>query len=206
MGPKTLSVAGAVLGMQSAAVSAADSFHSSGPATPCSDYHLTNLTKIDFSITPDNGTISLNAKGLSTTSGNVTLGLSVITDGSEKYKAILDPCTVGIADLCPATDGIANVTASLSIPEDLVGSLNLSSDEDVKARLWLNNTNGDPQQHMACVETALRSDESTDGSDATNSTSNIGGNSSTNENTTDSDDTTKDSGASSLYAAWSVAM
>lgn len=206
MWPKISRATITLLAIQAAAVSAADGFHSSGPATPCSGYHLTNSTKFDFSITPDNGTIYLDAQGLSTITGNVTIGLAIIADGSEKYKANLDPCTVGIVDLCPAIDGIANVTTSLSIPQNLVGSLDLSSDEDVKAQLWLNNTNGDSQQHMACVETALRSDANTDGSGATNSTSIDGGNSSTNANSTDSAGTTKDSSASPLHATWSIAM
>lgn len=206
MWSKTLGVTFTFLGIQSAAVSAADSFHPTGPATPCSGYHLTNSTKFEFSITPDNGTIFLDARGLSTTSGNVTIGLAIIAAGSEKYKANLDPCIVGIVDLCPAVDGIANVTTSLSIPEDLMGSLDLSSDEDVKAQLWLNNTNEDSQQHMACIETALRSDASSVGSGATNFTSGNDGNSSTNENSTGSADTTKDSSASSLHAGWSIAM
>lgn len=197
----------ALLVLQSAVVTAADSFHSSGPATACPGYRLPNstVTVFDLSVTPDNSTISFVAQLLSTIAGQVTFGLAIIADGNEKYKSNFDPCTLDTgAGLCPAIDGVVGMDTSLSIPEDLAGTFDLSAAENVTAQLWVDPFKANSSQHMACVETTLRSDASAAERGSGNSTS--GGNSSSSENGTASGDSTKDSGASSLQAAWSVGM
>ena len=169
-----------------------------------------------MSIFPSNDTLTFSFSGLATVPGNTTLSIAVEADGNEVYRAELDPCPIGIPDLCPANGGLASFSdASMHIPEDTMNLLDLPSRADVKGRLSLQTYDRDARFHASCVQTALRSDASDSGNGTTvvegsGSGSETGGGEETNgtaENGGDSaNGTTQDSGANTLQGVGYVAI
>ena len=214
---KTLLSPMALLLLQSHEVSASDAEYGSfGPVTSCQNNDTANATSFDMSIFPGNDTLSFSFRELPTILGNATLSIAVRADGDEVYRAELDPCSVGIPDLCPASGGLASfANASMQIPADAVDRMDLPSRTDVKGRLSLQTYDSDRRFHSSCVETALRSDANDDG----NGTNVVEGSGSGNEtaggedsNSTDgrADNnglgTSQNSGANTLQGVGYVAM
>lgn len=163
--------------------------------------------------TLDTASLSFEARGLDTLLGNATLSVAILTDGEQAYHSILDPCSVGLPDLCPADGNQTGlVKTSVRFSEGSPDSVNLASDVEVRVRVWVNVTTVEQSQRQtACVETLLqagdggaesggkRSDVQGD-SDSTNGSNSDG------ENTGADDSGTEDSGAGSLQAAVSVVL
>jgi hypothetical protein len=214
---KTLLSTTLLLLLRSHEVSASDAaYHSFGQISPCQNAHPANVTSFDMSIFPENATLIFNFSGLATIPGNATLSIAVEADGDEVYRAMLDPCSVGIPDLCPASgDAASFANASLNIPADTFDRMNLSSHTDVRGRLSLQTYDQYARFHSSCVETALRSDSSenengtavAEGSGAGNETD--GGKDSNSTNGRADNDglgTAQGSGASTLQGVGYVAM
>lgn len=217
---KTLLSTVALLLLRSGEVNASDAdFHSYGQVTSCQDDLPTNATtSLDMSIFPNNDTLTFSFSGLATVSGNTTLIIAVEADGDEVYRAKLDPCSIGIPDLCPASGGQASfANASVHTPKtrNLMG---LPSRADVKGRLSLQTYDSYGRFRSSCMQTALRSDAS----DGGNGTDVVEGSGSRNETTggedgisangtadtggNDTNGTTQDSGANTLQSVGYVAM
>lgn len=218
---KTLLSTVALLLLRSGEVNASDAdFHSYGQVTSCQDDLPTNATtSLDMSIFPNNDTLTFSFSGLATVSGNTTLIIAVEADGDEVYRAKLDPCSIGIPDLCPASGGPASfANASVHTPKtrNLMG---LPSRADVKGRLSLQTYDSYGRFRSSCVQTALRSNNASDsgkgttvgeGSGSGNDTASSGESDSTNgaaENGGgDTNGTTQDSGANTLQGVGYVAI
>lgn len=140
-------------------------------------------------------------------------------DGDEVYRAKLDPCSAGVPNLCPASGQVASfANASMNIPEDAVGRMDMASRADVRGRLSLQTHDAYARFHSSCVETALRSDASDNGNGATaaggsgsgNETNVSEGSTSTNGTAdnggNNTNGTTQDSGANTLQGVGFVAM
>jgi hypothetical protein len=215
--PKSLLSTTALLLLQSHEVSASDAaYHSFGQITSCQNAHPANVTSFDMSISPENATLTFSFSGLATVPGNATLSIAVEADGDEVYRAQIDPCSVGIPDLCPASgDAASFAKASMNIPADTLDRMDLPSHTDVKGRLSLQTYDVYARFHSSCVETALRSDASdngnvtagAEGSGSGNETD--GGKDSNSTNGRADNDglgTTQDSGASTVQGVGYVAM
>jgi hypothetical protein len=171
-----------------------------------------------MSISPDDETLTFGFSGLPTVMGNTTLSIAVQTDGEEVYRAELDPCSVGIPDLCPASGDPAKFSnASMHISADTLDHMDLPSHTDVRGRLSLQTYDREARFHSSCVETALRSDASdngngtagAEGSGSGNETASSEDGTSTNGTASggnDANGTTKDSGANTLQGVGYVAM
>lgn len=117
-----------------------------------------------MSIFPENATLTFNFSGLATIPGNATLSIAVRADGDEVYRAQIDPCSIDLPDLCPATgDAASFANASMNIPADMLDRMDLPSHTDVRGRLSLQTYDQYARFHSSCVETALRSDASDNG-------------------------------------------
>ena len=207
----------ALLLLRSYEVSASDAdFHSYGQVTSCqNDIPANATTSLDMSIFSDNATLTFSFGGLATVPGNTTLSIAVEADGDEVYRAEIDPCSVGIPDLCPASGGLASfANASVHIPKTR-NLMSLPARTDVKGQLSLQTYDSYGRFHASCVQTALRSNASdsgngttavegsgtgdeTAGGEETNGTAeNNGGN---------ANGTTQDSGANTLQGVGYVAF
>ena len=64
-----------------------------------------NLTAslLNFIFTPDNSTVNLNVVGNSFIDGNVTLLVEATVYGYTLLTETLDPCALGLVDMCPLT-------------------------------------------------------------------------------------------------------
>lgn len=163
--PKSLLSTTALLLLRTHGASASDAaYHSFGQTSPCQNAHPANVTSFDMSILPENATLTFGFSGLATISGNATISIAVEADGNEVYRAQIDPCSVGIPDLCPATGNLASfANASMNIPADTLDRMDLPSHTDVRGRLSLQTYDQYARFHSSCVETALRSDASDNG-------------------------------------------
>lgn len=172
-----------------------------------------------MSIFPKNDTLTFSFSSFPTIRGNTTLNIAVEADGDEVYRTQIDPCSVGIPDLCPATGGLANFSnASINIPADKLDRMDLTSRTDVRGRLSLQTYDEYRRFHSSCVATALRSDASDNGNGTTvvegsgsgNETAGSGDGSPTNETADNggngTDGTTQDSGASTLQGVGYITM
>jgi hypothetical protein len=167
--PKSLLSTTALLLLRSHGVSASDAiYHSFGKIDSCQNGHPANVTSFDIYIFPGNATLTFSFSGLATVPGNATLSVAVEADGDEVYRAQIDPCSVGIPDLCPATGSMASfANASMHIPADTLDHMDLASHADVRGRLSLQTYDVYARFHSSCVETALRFDSSGDNGNGT---------------------------------------
>ena len=146
---------------------------------------------------------------------NTTLIIAVEADGDEVYRAKLDPCSIGIPDLCPASGGLASfANASVNIPKTN-NLMSLPSRADVKGRLSLQTYDSYGRFHASCVQTALRSNASDSGNGTTVAEgSGTGNETAVGEETNgtaennggDANGTTQDSGANMLQGVGYVAI
>jgi hypothetical protein len=162
---KTLLSPMALLLLQFREVSAIDAeYRSFGQVTSCQNNNTANATSFNMSISPSNNTLTFSFSELPTLLGHATLSIAVRADGDEVYRAELDPCSVGIPDLCPASGSPASfANASMQIPADTIDFMDLPSRTDVRGRLSLQTYDSNARFHSSCVETALRSDASDNG-------------------------------------------
>lgn len=216
---KTLALKSALLLLRSDEVSASDAdFHSYGQVSSCqNDLPANATTSLDMSIFPDNATLTFSFSGLATVTGNTTLSIAVEANGDEVSRTEIDPCSVGIPDLCPASGGLASFSsASMHIPEDTKNNLmDLPSRADVKGRLSLQTYDSYGRFHASCMQTALRSDASDSGNGTTVGEGSGSGNETTGgeefngtaENGGgDTNGNTQDSGANTLQSVGYVAI
>jgi hypothetical protein len=214
-----LSTSIALLLLGSHEVSAQDaSYHSFGQVTSCQTNIPSNTTHFNMSISPSNATLSLNVTNLPTFPGNATVSIAVLAAGDEVFKTTLDPCTLSIPELCPASGDPANLTANMAIPEAKMRAMDLSSRAEVKGRISIDIHGMDSSTHSSCVETALRSDASDAGNGTTGSEGGASGNGTTgsddgnstngtaNGDGSDASGTTQASSASALQAGSYMAM
>jgi hypothetical protein len=225
MWPKLLSLSITSLLLGSHQVYAIDGqpFYSTGQINPCPGLPLLNTTTLTASFAPSNSTLALSLIGtFPGPDGNATLSIAIIADDNKAYNISLDPCSAGIAALCPASEGEPVVLQSnFKVPAAETGDLDLDSRANVTFQLGIDVHGVDQEKHSSCVETVMRSGGSEGGdgsgpnnatvgdggSDATNSTSSGDGNGGDGNNTstdggTSTNGTTQGSSAVALQATW----
>jgi len=211
----------ALLLLRSNEASASDTeYRSFGRVSSCQYDSPANTTSLNMTISPDNAALTFSFSGLHTVPGNATLSIAVVADSDEVFNATLDPCSFAVPDLCPASGGVADFfNASMHISMDTMELMDLTSRADVKGRLSLNIHGTDGRMHSSCVETALRSGETSNNGNGTtvteengpgNGTDSSGENSTTNGTTNNDGDETSDntqnSGANTLQIVSYAAM
>lgn len=116
----------------------------------CQDNTTFTATKFDAALNPDNSTLVYSLVGLNTFSGNVTIDLSLISNGEAFYSQTLDPCdSLSIAALCPSHPGQITLEASQEIPESLLDQL--------PAQLRFEISDKATDRTIACVEARFAS-------------------------------------------------
>jgi hypothetical protein len=208
MWSKSLSLSIASLSLASHQVHALNGqpFLSTGQTSPCPGLPLLNTTTLTASFSPSNSTLALSLVGtLPGPDGNATLSIAILADDNKAYNMSLDPCSAGIAALCPASEGEPVVLQSnFNVPAAEIGDLDLDSRANVTFQLRVDVHGLDQRVHSSCVETVLRSggSEGGDGSNSGNATVGDGGNdvangtSSDGGNGGDDNSTSNDGGAS----------
>ncbi|EME41368.1 hypothetical protein DOTSEDRAFT_73702 [Dothistroma septosporum NZE10] len=123
----------------------------------CQSSNQFNASTFNVTITPDNRTLAFVLDGESTFSGNDTLDFSIIINGNDTSLFRQDPCSSGIAALCPSSPGQIVLTSNIEIPQRVLDMLPQDiytvSNLDARFRLSFNNTaTGRP---FGCLETNL---------------------------------------------------
>jgi hypothetical protein len=203
MWPKSLYLSIASLLLSSHQVHALNGqpFLSTGQINPCAQLPLLNTTSLTASFSPSNSTLALSLIGtLPGPDGNATLSIAIIADDNKAYNISLDPCSAGIAALCPASEGEPVVLQSnFNVPAAEIGDLDLDSRANVTFQLGIDVHGVDQKVHSSCVETVLRSggSEGGGGSDSGNATVGDGGNDATNGTSSDGGSGGDDNGTTS---------
>jgi hypothetical protein len=176
-------------------------FLSTGQMNPCGPLPLLNTTALTASFSPSNSTLALSLIGtLPGPDGNATLRIAILADDNKAYNISLDPCSAGIAALCPASEGDPVVLQSnFNVPAAGISDLDLDSRANVTFQLRVDVHGLDQKVHSSCVETVLRSDpgEGGDGSGSHNATVGDGGNDVINGTSSDGGSGGDDNGTSS---------
>ncbi|KAI1437777.1 hypothetical protein GGR50DRAFT_691802 [Xylaria sp. CBS 124048] len=109
-----------------------------------------------FNVTylPDSNLATINVVATSSIQGNVTFDVSVVAYGLSIISQSLDPCTLGLAGLCPMNAGKIpldfNFNVDPSAKSHIPGIAYTFPDLDAKVRVSLRST--DTNQSVACVE------------------------------------------------------
>jgi hypothetical protein len=202
-------------------------FSSTGQIDPCPGLPQLNTTTLTASYTPSKSTLALSLIGtLPGPDGNATISIAIVADDGKEFRVPLDPCSVGIAALCPATKGGPLVLqTNMNVPAASIGDLDLDSRTSVMFQLGIDVRGVDQETHSSCVETVLQSGGSEGGdgsgsnnatvgdgsSDAANSTSSDDGNGgddnvTSSDSGTSTDGTTQGSSAVALQATWYLSL
>lgn len=223
MWPKARSPALTLLLLTSPRASATNGkpFYSSGSMDPCPNYPLLNTTSLAASFTPSNGSLAFSLGGVRTISGHAGLSVGLVVDEVKKYDVPLDACTLGVPALCPASEGVVDIShTEWAVQSVVVSYLDLHAREDVTFRLGVNIYGEDERLHSMCVQTLLRSEESDgegdgasfNGVGSSNTTASSGGSDSSNGTTSDggtnSNDEieTQNSRGHRLRSAWYLSL
>lgn len=133
---------------------------------PCQQDGLFTAQLFNVVFTPDNGSLLLNIKGVSSISGNVIADFQIIAYGFKAYQATLNPCkTVGLEGMCPMNAGPLQIPPfNLPLPQDVVKQIPSIAygvpDLDGLVKIRVNTTSDN--KSVACVEAELSNGKTVD--------------------------------------------
>lgn len=106
---------------------------------------ITASSSSHVSIFEANQTLSLSLNGTSAYSGQIILAVEVLDLASSQpvYQSLVDPCTVGIADLCPIAAGNISLATNFALPSDVLpAGAYTTADLELEFRLYVNGSMG----------------------------------------------------------------
>lgn len=163
------------------------------------------VSSFNASITPGNGTLAYSLTGDSSFSGNDTINIAVVANGTEVNQSTVDPCIMGFTSLCPISSGPVNVeineglskSATSLFPDDVVTS------RELHAQVRLRLVDGATSQPFLCVEANLTNGLQQTSSNTTSPTSSS---SSSPSGTTSTSSPTPTSEANSVSLNWYLSI
>lgn len=133
---------------------------------PCQEDGLFTAQLFNVVFTPDNGSLLVNMKGVSSISGNVIADFQIIAYGFNAYQATLNPCkTAGLEGMCPMNAGPLQIPPfNLPIPQDVIKQIPSIAygvpDLDGLVKIRVNTTSD--SKSVACVEAELSNGKTVD--------------------------------------------
>ncbi|CAN8106420.1 unnamed protein product [Discula destructiva] len=107
--------------------------------------------------TPGNNSATIDLSATSSIQGNVVFDAIITAYGYQIIRQKVDPCTVGLAGLCPMTAGKMSLTFNLEVGEsaasEIPGIAYTFPDLDAKVQLYMNYTS--TGESVACVEAEI---------------------------------------------------
>ncbi|KAI9735692.1 MAG: hypothetical protein M1818_006300 [Claussenomyces sp. TS43310] len=115
--------------------------------------------------TPDNATFTFHINGISTVSANVTFQALVQAYGYTIINATIDPCTLGVAGMCPMGHGTINLDSWQNVSQSVVKNIPSIAFgvPDFDALVTVNiNTKTAPITSLACVQARVSNGQTVD--------------------------------------------
>jgi hypothetical protein len=104
--------------------SAAENMLTSSSLNPCQANSSFSATLFDVTFTPANGTFQWNINGVSTISGNVTIGFAAIAYGLEVYSDTINPCDEKeLFGLCPMREGPIQMNSNAQLSTESLSAI-----------------------------------------------------------------------------------
>lgn len=133
---------------------------------PCQTDGLFTAQLFNVDFTPDNGTLLVNIKGVSSISGNVIADFQIIAYGYNALQRTLDPCkTAGLEGMCPMNAGPIDIPPfNIPIGQDVIRQIPSIAygvpDLDGLVKIRVNTTSDN--KSVACVEAELSNGKTVD--------------------------------------------
>lgn len=123
----------------------------------CMENSEFTASKFDVVFFPDNSSVNLDVRALSTIYGNITAEISVVAYGYTAIKQKIVGCDLGVGQLCPISPGHFDVQTNQKLDSDIVkqipGIAFTIPDLDGIVRVEIYNSNSTTP--VACVEATL---------------------------------------------------
>lgn len=96
----------------------------SSSLNPCQDNSSFSATLFNVAFTPDNKTVNIEMKGVSSISEYVGIKLDLIVYGYNAIASDIDPCTTEeLKGLCPMNTGNIDLPFNLPLSDDVIGKI-----------------------------------------------------------------------------------
>ncbi|KAK3325442.1 hypothetical protein B0H66DRAFT_124215 [Apodospora peruviana] len=117
--------------------------------------------------TPANNSASVDVVAVSSIQGSVVFDFTILAYGYQIIRKTIDPCTSGLAGLCPMTAGKIPLKFNLPVSADAIGQIPgiafTFPDLDAKVRVFINMTDGPlADTSVACVEADISNGKTVD--------------------------------------------
>lgn len=136
----------------------------SSSLNPCQQNSSFTATLFQVVFTPSNGSLAFDIVGVSSISGKVLAQFEIIAYGISILHRTIDPCTSGLAGMCPMNTGQINIQSNFIIPPNVVKIIPSIAygvpDLDGAVRVYINDT--DTNTTVACVEAELSNGKTVD--------------------------------------------
>ncbi|KAH8670869.1 hypothetical protein BX600DRAFT_379053 [Xylariales sp. PMI_506] len=146
------------------ALAAAESMLTSSSLNTCQDNSGFSASLFNVVFTPNNDSASVDIVATSSVEGNVVFDVTIAAYGYTIIQETVDPCTAGLAGLCPMTAGKIplqfNLDIGSSAASQIPGIAYTFPDLDATVRVYLNMT--DTGESVACVEADISNGKTVD--------------------------------------------
>lgn len=117
--------------------------------------------------TPNNGSAAVDIVAVSSIQGSVVFDFAISAYGFEIMRRTVDPCTSGLAGLCPMTAGKIPLKFNLPVSKEAVAQIPSIAynfpDLDATVKVFINRTDGDrPGKSVACVSADISNGKTVD--------------------------------------------
>ena len=130
----------------------------------CQANPLFTATLFNVAFTPNNNSLYVDIKGVSSISGYVFFEIDVIAYGYTAVKETLDPCTSNLEGMCPMNTGQIPIKTNIPIPasvtKDIPGITYGVPDLDGLVRIYIKQKSNNVS--LACVEAELSNGKTVD--------------------------------------------
>lgn len=163
---KPLAFLASIIALVSPTVAAA-SMLTSNSLNTCQEQSGFSASLFNVVFTPNNNSASVNIIAVSSIQGSVVFDVIISAYGYQIARQTVDPCTAGLAGLCPMTSGKIPLRFNLPVSADALkqvpGIAYTFPDLDAKVKVFINMTDGDRAgQSAACVEAQISNGKTVD--------------------------------------------
>ncbi|KAK2069521.1 hypothetical protein P8C59_004096 [Phyllachora maydis] len=133
----------------------------------CQDNSGFTASLFNVVFTSNNNSAAVDIIAVSSIQGSVMFDISITAYGYQIIRKTVDPCTAGLAGLCPMTAGKIPLNFNLQVSADAVAQLPgiayTFPDLDAKVKVFINMTDGAQSgQSVACVEADVSNGKTVD--------------------------------------------
>ncbi|KAI1495081.1 hypothetical protein F5X96DRAFT_343947 [Biscogniauxia mediterranea] len=143
---------------------AGEALLSSSSLNTCQEDSMFTASLFKVVYTPSNSSAALDIVATSSVEGSVVFDIAISAYGYQIIRTTIDPCSVGLAGLCPMTAGKIPLTFNLDVGEEaasqIPGIAYNFPDLDATVRVFLNMT--ETGKSVACVEADISNGKTVD--------------------------------------------